>query len=291
MKPFFKWSGGKRREFDIISKYIPSYYNIYYEPFVGGGAIWLRLNPNKSIINDNYYDLINFYKILKTDTDRFVNTINKMSLVYSEKMKNVKFDPNKKSEEFIAIGDEFYYTWRNNDFSNPFDNAIKFYLLRQLSFSGMLRFNKAGKPNVPFNWAKKLKPIMEYSEINKAKYILNNTKIMCGDWKSCVINIKLDDFVFLDPPYTRKFIQYSPNNIFAKKEHIELAKWFKLQDAQKMIIINKDDFTTELYKDYIRIEYDYKYAVRFRNRMTEDDSNSVHMLCTNNYNLKWSKFW
>ena len=60
MKPFFKWSGGKTKEIPTLEKFFPREFETYYEPFLGGGSVWLHLNPKKSIVSDNLKDLINF---------------------------------------------------------------------------------------------------------------------------------------------------------------------------------------------------------------------------------------
>ena len=142
----------------------------------------------------------------------------------------------------------------------------------------MLRFSKAGKYNIPFGWYKNIK-ILDYDD--NLYNLLDNTDIICGDWKSGLGNVTNNDFVFFDPPYTRKFKIYSPYGKFGKKEHIELSEWFKLSPSKNMIILNKDEFTNSLYKDYIIEEYDYRYSVQFRDRMEHEDSNTIHFVAIN----------
>jgi len=48
-----------------------------------------------------------------------------------------------------------------------------------------------------------------------------------------------------------------------------------------MIILNKDEFTNSLYKDYIIDEYDYKYSIQYRDRMKHEDSNTIHFVAIN----------
>ena len=63
-KPFLKWAGGKRQILDELKKYIPNEYNIYYEPFVGAGALLFELSPKKAVINDSNKELMNVYNVL-----------------------------------------------------------------------------------------------------------------------------------------------------------------------------------------------------------------------------------
>ena len=83
----------------------------------------------------------------------------------------------------------------------------------------------------------------------------------------------------MDPPYTREFKEYSHENEFSEKEQIELSLVFKnVKKCDIMLIINKDDFTTSLYKDYIKYEYDFKYSTNIKNRYSNDVK---HLVITN----------
>ncbi len=69
IKPFIKWVGGKGQFIDRLIKLIPEYKR-YIEPFVGGGAMFFALQPNKFIINDINYELITTYKVLSQERER-----------------------------------------------------------------------------------------------------------------------------------------------------------------------------------------------------------------------------
>ena len=273
MKPIIKWSGGKSKEFPYVKEYKPQEFNTYYEPFVGGGAVWLGLNSSDNVVADNFVELIEFYNIIKEHKQDAIDYINDVVNEYNsiDKTKVTK-------DEFVEIGKKYYYHYRENDFTDPLDRALKFYVLRQLSFSGMLRFSKSGKFNIPFGWYKNVK-VLDYED--EFFTLLDNTEIKCCNWKDSLNDVTSDDFVFFDPPYTRKFQTYSPYGTFGEEEHKELAEWFKTSDSKNMIILNKDDFTYGLYKDYIVEEYDYKYSIQYRDRMTKEDSNSIHFLAIN----------
>ena len=76
MKPFFKYSGGKRKEIPVVEKFMPKEFNRFYEPFLGAGAIWLHLEHESNIVNDNYPDVMNFFRVLKSDTQKLITEIN-----------------------------------------------------------------------------------------------------------------------------------------------------------------------------------------------------------------------
>jgi len=273
MKPIVKWSGGKSKELPLVKQYKPKTFTTYYEPFVGGGAVWFNLNHSKNVVSDNFVELIGFYNTIKEYKQEALDYINKVVLEYNS------IDKSKlNKDEFNEVGKEYYYYYRDNEFIKSLDKALKFYMLRQLSFSGMLRFSKSGRFNVPFGWYKNIK-VLSYE--NEFFNLLDNTDILCSNWKDTVGDATENDFVFLDPPYTRKFQTYSPYGIFDEKEHRDLADWFKTSNSKNMIILNGDEFTRSLYEGYIVEEHDYKYSIQYRDRMTEKDSNAKHFVAIN----------
>lgn len=273
MKPFFKWAGGKTKELPKIKQYLPKKINTYYEPFVGGGAAWLELNHTSSVINDKWFDVYNFYTQLKENSDILISRLQEIIENYN----CIHFEGITK-EQFSNTAGKLYYYYRDNTFENPIDKAIQFWILRQLSFSGMNRFNSNGQYNVPFGWYQKLRQI-EWSE--EFQSLFENTTILNVDFEECLTNVTENDFVFLDPPYTTKFNKYSPDGSFTENDQIRLANWFKNSKSNNMIIINKDDFTTELYKDYIVEEYDYRYSIKVRDRISSEASEIKHIIATN----------
>ena len=76
-KPFLKWAGGKGRLLAKLSKFFPKNYNRYFEPFIGGGAIFFHLNPEKAIINDLNEELVNLYKIIKEIPEELMEELDK----------------------------------------------------------------------------------------------------------------------------------------------------------------------------------------------------------------------
>mgnify|MGYP003629662871 CR=1 FL=1 len=320
LTPFFKWSGGKRKEITHVIEFMPKQYNTFYEPFLGGGAVWLALKPDKSIVGDYYNEVITFYKCLQNNGQGFVAEINQISSEYNQ---IIKTDYNAETaEEFgleidkrsailkkikaITTTDEFqiikpliageikslkaearaqfknaadfYYKWRALKSQKDKDIAKRFFVLRCLAYGGMLRFNSKGEFNIPYGYYRSFKKLSWNQGYDT---IFKNTKFICDTWQETLITSTNDDFVFLDPPYTREFKEYSANNIFGNDDQIELADWFKSKKSKAMIIINKDDFTYNLYKDYIVKEYDFKYAVKYRDRFTDEDAKTKHILAIN----------
>ena len=62
-KPFVKWAGGKRQIINKLKELVPDEFDTYYEPFIGGGALFFELSPKKAVINDSNEELMNVYQV------------------------------------------------------------------------------------------------------------------------------------------------------------------------------------------------------------------------------------
>ncbi|AXX91142.1 DNA adenine methylase [Malaciobacter molluscorum LMG 25693] len=78
LSPILKWAGGKEQELKYIHPCLPKKINNYYEPFIGGGAVYFSLNANEMFINDKSHELINLYNAISTQDDKFFNVVNEM---------------------------------------------------------------------------------------------------------------------------------------------------------------------------------------------------------------------
>lgn len=263
LKPIIKWTGGKRKELKHFLHLIPEY-KTYIEPFVGGGALYFHLNSQKNIINDFDYLLMNFYKVLQYDSKRVIECISKLKEINNNHEKMEKL----------------YYIYRNK-FNNYKDlslieRLICFLYVNQLSFSGMRRFNKKGEFNVPFGHYKTFNPIITTDHIN----LLNRTSIYNDDIFNLFEMFDIEDgFMFLDPPYTNIFKEYSSNNVFGKTHQIKLHNYLKnLNKTKWLMVINNDEDILKMYKQYDILSYDIRYGVNIKNRF---DTQNKHLIIKN----------
>lgn len=242
-KPFVKWAGGKRQILDKLNKYIPTKYDTYYEPFIGGGALLFDLSPKKAVINDSNQELMNVYNVL-LDYDKYskmCKLLNKYEANHSE---------------------EFYYEIRNMDKEKTFKRlsdykkAARTLYLNKSCFNGLYRVNKKGEFNVPFNKNKKVNTYDGENLLTIHYYFsTNDIKIECKDFEESVKNAKKGDFVYFDPPYdsdTNTFNSYTEEG-FGKEEQRRLARVFKeLSDRGVYVMLSNHNtlLVRELYKDY-----------------------------------------
>lgn len=258
LKPLIKWSGGKADEIKMFDKYFPENFNIYIEPFIGGGAVYFHLNPRKAVISDVHSELIDLYKCISEG---------KAKDIY-------EFMVNSPNDEAT------YYNIRDvMVMNNALDIAKRFYYQRKTCFRGMLRYNKDKKFNIPFG---KYKTI-NYSELLNKDYetLLNRTEIYNEKFET--IFEKFNDetnFMFLDPPYDSEFSDYGYCS-FGKEEHRILASLFKTTKIKCLMIIGKTKFIEELYNGYIVEEYDKKYKFKLYNNRVGDEINTKHLIIKN----------
>jgi DNA adenine methylase len=258
LKPIIKWSGGKYDEIKNFQSHIPTDYEIYLEPFIGGGSVFFSENPEKAVITDVHKELIDFYTCIKEG---------KSNDIYN-------FMENHKNDEIT------YYEVRDKIKNETvLDNAKIFYYLRKTCFRGMLRYNKSGKFNIPFGKYKKI----NYEELKNKNYeeLLKKTTILKKSFEYIFENYNNEkNFMFLDPPYDSEFTDYGYCQ-FGKKEHEKLAELFKKTKIRCLMIIGKTKMISELYKDYIVGEYQKKYRFKLYAGRVGDEINTTHLIIKN----------
>ena len=98
LTPILKWPGGKERELKNILPKLPKSFNHYYEPFIGGGAVYMAIESDKYYINDKSHELINLYEVIKNQDSEFYNYLDFMM----ESWKNLDLLVDRKKEIIIV---------------------------------------------------------------------------------------------------------------------------------------------------------------------------------------------
>jgi len=206
-KPFLRWAGGKNWLAKSIEDFLPYSINNYYEPFLGGGSIFIALKQKGIIQNSSYLAdinplLINSYKIIKKHPNELIKEL--------KKYRNTK---------------DFYYHSRNRKMSNQIESAAQFIFLNRTSFNGIYRENLKGEYNVPYGY-KSYKELFDYDNILRLSKLYKKCYFSVSDFHKIKRKVKQDDLVFLDPPYT---VAHS-NNGFVKYNQ----KIFSWDDQEKL---------------------------------------------------------
>ncbi|OIP57263.1 MAG: DNA methyltransferase [Helicobacteraceae bacterium CG2_30_36_10] len=246
-QPFIKWVGGKRGLLFQIIPLIPKEFNNYFEPFVGGGALFFELysqgllKDKKVYLFDINFELINAYNTVKNNPIELIKSLKKFKEKHSK---------------------EFYYETRALDREENFSKksaifrAARFIYLNKTCFNGLYRVNSKGYHNVPIG-SYKNPNICDEEVIYSASEALQNAIILNTSYKDVRLHASQDDFVYFDPPYyplnaTSSFTSYSEFS-FLDKEQIELFEVFKELDKKgcKVTHSNSDtDFIKELYSEF-----------------------------------------
>lgn len=235
IKPFLKWAGGKTQLIPELSKYLPTRFNKYIEPFIGGGAFFFYLNPGKAIISDSNEELIITYKAVRDNVEDVI----KILATY-------------KNEE------SFFYKIRalNPNGLSETERAARLIYLNKTCFNGLYRVNKKGQFNVPYG--KRNGEFLNREQLRDSSEFLQDAKILHYDYLSILKKYaEKGDFIFLDPPYypvgkysdfkryTKEFF-YHDDHVILKEEFDRLVKM-----GCHVLLTNSDhSVVMELYKDY-----------------------------------------
>jgi len=243
--PFVKWAGGKTQLLDVIQSHMPSDYNRYFEPFVGGGALLYRLQPSAFSINDANGELISVYECFQDD-DLFIKL----------KEELIKHENNHSEEYYYAIREMD----KNEEFTNlpKYIRAARMIYLNKACFNGLYRVNSKGYFNVP-SGKKKTVNCFDRDNFENLRLFFKTKKsvITNQDFEKAVKNAKSGDFVYFDPPYDTwedkdSFTSYD-KNAFGKDEQRRLADVYKkLSDKGVYVMLSNHntEFIRELYKDF-----------------------------------------
>jgi DNA adenine methylase len=258
IKPYLKWAGGKRQILPEIKKRLPADIDsrLYYEPFVGAGAVFFDLLPKKAVINDFNTQLIVTYRAIKNNVEDLVQ------LLKEHQRKNA--------------GD-YYYQKRNLDRDGAsFDRltetekAARFIFLNKTCYNGLYRVNSRGLFNVPYGRYKNpliceeplLRRISAYLNSNGISITITNE-----DFEKAVSGADGNSFVYFDPPYHSPkgtgFTGYQADG-FGEREQERLGNVFAELTKRnvKCLLSNSDtEFIRDLYKAYEIIPVQAKRAI------------------------------
>lgn len=273
-KPFVKWAGGKRQLLPVITSHIPSKFERYFEPFLGGGAVFFSFvskeRKTKWFISDLNSDLILSYVTIR------------------DKVKELVLSLENHAENYCKNQSTYYYKVREANPKNEIDKVSRLIFLNKTCFNGLYRVNSKGKFNVPVgryvnpNIVNK-ENLFEVSKVLQSKDI----SIKCQDFEDALKGVGHGDFVYLDPPYqpvstTASFTSYTDSDFdFSDQERL-YAK-FKALDKKgvKVLLSNsKSDEIIKLFKEFSDgiIEIN---ANRFINSVSQKRTGHTELLIKN----------
>jgi DNA adenine methylase len=272
-QPLVKWAGGKRQLQERILATFPDFTGTYFEPFLGGAAIFFALNPRKAVLSDVNEGLVNLYKCVQDDYLAVFAEAQKLEKKYN------KLDLGGQSELFYKTRESY-----NSSARKGLKDAVEFLLLNKAGFNGIYRENASGGFNVPFGKRSNL-VLATSSNLELAANSLQKAKISVQGFEKVESTAKAGDLVYFDPPYvplsiTSAFTSYAKGG-FGEAHQVELARVFRVLSGRGVHVAlsnSKTPFVEKLYKGFKLHELS---ATRQISARTSGRSSVMELLVTN----------
>jgi DNA adenine methylase len=254
MKPLFIWAGGKTKVLKHYAPFMPSApFSTYYEPFFGGGAMFVHVmntyKPKNVIINDINNDVMNIYSSIRNEYDEFIDRVDSLESQY--------LPLSKEDRKKFYFDIRHLHAWNYQEWSKPFEAATLYFLMKT-GFNGIYQLNKNtnGRYGTPAGLLNQKDKIYDRSVMLWWKQALQSVDIRSGDWKDAVTDDP-DGFFFFDPPYRDSFADYG--NGFDEQALLDLIDF---ADAQNTVFVANraddnwfDDKSKSLNVHYFNITY------------------------------------
>jgi len=293
-KPFVKWVGGKGQLIDQLEALLPADFDkwenvTYIEPFVGGGAMLFYMlqthqNIKSAVINDINADLTACYRVVKTNPDVLVNSLQQIQKEYYALQSE-----DSRRDFFMQMRDEY-----NTKALEPIRNTTLFFFLNRTCFNGLYRVNKSGRFNVPFG-KYETPTICDPVTIYADSELLQNVEILTGDFQQTLKYAVGNTLFYFDPPYrplsnTSSFNDYSKeafNDVAQKRlkdfcDQVERAGfYFMLSNSDCYNTPSKDRFFEDLY-----IQYNIERVLASRSvNANPNKRGKLHEILVHNYEI------
>jgi DNA adenine methylase len=243
-KPFVKWAGGKRQLLPAIRLNLPKRFARYFEPFVGGGAVFFDLEPPCAILSDANAELINCYLAVRDHVDELIRALR--GHVYDK---------------------EHYYRVRAipPETLGEVERAARTIFLNKTGFNGLYRVNSKGVFNVPFG--RYVKPnFCDVANLLGCSARLKGAEISRRRFEQVLDEARAGDFVYFDPPYiplsrTSSFTAYSDLK-FEGDDHERLACVFEELARRGVHVMLSNSDVAWVRKRYARFRVTEVLAMR-----------------------------
>jgi len=239
-RPFLKWAGGKAQLLDQFSPHFPRHWKTFYEPFLGGGAVFFRLAQTyperRYVLSDLNPELINAYVCVRDQVEDLIALL---------------------QEHQARHGRDYYYALRASKPTDPVQRAARLIYLNKTCFNGLYRENSRGEFNVPLGRYKN-PTICDASGLRAASRVLQGVELHVRPFEWVVEQAEAGDFVYFDPPYypvsaTSNFTGYNGCG-FGEADQVRLRDVFvSLAGRGVQVLLSNSDceFVRQLYRDFV----------------------------------------
>ncbi|MCS6800593.1 MAG: DNA adenine methylase [Chloroflexota bacterium] len=249
--PFVKWAGGKRQLLPHLLALRPPRFERYVEPFLGGGALYFALAPERALLGDLNDELIDTYRAIRDDVEGVMAALDRH-----------RYD----REHYYAV--RRLHPWD----LPPAERAARFIYLNKTGYNGLYRVNRRGEFNVPFGRYRTPPRLYDPANLRAAAALLAGAQLVHGPYEKTLAAAQAGDFVYLDPPYqplspSANFTRYTRYG-FAPGDQQRLAREFRRLSALGAYVMLSNSNTPlvrELYRGFHIVEVE-------ANRLINSDS-------------------
>lgn len=219
-----KWAGGKSQLLGPLTDILPSFSGTYHEPFLGGGALFFALRPERAVISDLNAELISCYETVRDETEALI-----------ELLSSYEYDKT------------FYYEMRARDPNQMtrLHRAARMIYLNKTGFNGLYRVNSKGIFNVPMGRYKK-PLICDPNNLRGCAIVLKTVTIACRSFEKVLEEAIPGDLVYFDPPYiplsrSASFTAYEKNGFGMENQRFLADVFAKLDKKGVLVILSNSD--------------------------------------------------
>jgi DNA adenine methylase len=293
-QPFLKWAGGKQRLIPQIAPLLPRRFNVYHEPFLGGGAMFLHLRDQglaaQARLSDSNAELINAWQVVQCEPLNLIVALRKHDAAHRldadyyyrvramrpDEMANNGIAP-QTTEKAAKIGMRHSKQAKNahrppltvqvENCRDDVARAARTLYLNRTAFNGLYRVNRRGEFNVAKG--RYADPNVVNGEVIMGVcQMLSEAAITCADFRATLDRANAGDFVYFDPPYiptsaTARFTGYTPGG-FVESDQRDLAALCRALDRRgtQWMMSNADTpLARHLYHGFLFVEIEARRAI------------------------------
>jgi DNA adenine methylase len=234
VRPIIKWAGGKAQLLPTLHRFLPRMDRVrrYFEPFLGGAAMFFSLQHPHSYLSDTNAELINLYEVVRDHTTELIAALRRH--VYAR---------------------DHYFAVRAQDPTtlSPIERSARLIYLNKTCFNGLYRVNRHGQFNVPLG--RYTHPtICDAPNLEAATRALRPATLILGEYGTVLRDAGPGDFVYFDPPYhplspTATFTSYTDRS-FDANEQVRLAQAFRGLHAAGCYLMQSNSDTPLIHELY-----------------------------------------
>ena len=198
-RPFLKWAGGKTQILDQLVARAPARIDTYYEPFLGGGALFFRLasdperRPRRAVLNDLNHELIAAFRAVRDDAGALIERLGELERAYLD------LDGAEREDCYYAVRQEYRELVADGG-ADHIEVTSRLIFLNKTCFNGLYRVNRSGEFNVPHGRYARPR-ILDAAGLEAASAALAGVELRSVDFEEACEGAGPDDFVYFDPPF------------------------------------------------------------------------------------------